>query len=431
MHAVRPNAPREGNLDVHRPDRPPARSGAPCLPPRPAPPSRRPRMPSSTASRSSPPPVPAAATTSWRAPSQATLQKSGPRLQRPGDQRPRRRRHHRPRAVRTTARAAAQLIVTGLGMVGAIDVNKSPVSLDQAAPLARMTGEYQPLVVGADSPIKTLDDLAAMYKADPGSVSWGGFALGSPDHLVSAMTVKAFGRRREADELHRRRRRRRDAEPGARRPHHRRHRRLQRVRRADPDRRAPGARHLLAGAPSRRRHPDVQGAGLRRRAGQLARPADQGGPRPRTARRSTRRSARWCKSEAWRRSSKERGWVDMYQDSETFAAFLDEEQTRIGDPRRARPRRVAAVAAGLAVGRALPAYRVATGILEGLAACKLFSTGSEAPRSPALLASRWAFAGAPRPRSRPRSRHLRPGKRRRAPARARRDRTSTRSAPWS
>ena len=85
------------------------------------------------------------------------------------------------------------LIVTGLGMVGAIDVNKSPVSLDQAAPLARMTGEYQPLVVGADSPIKTLDDLAAMYKADPGSVSWGGFALGSPDHLVSAMTVKAFG----------------------------------------------------------------------------------------------------------------------------------------------------------------------------------------------------------------------------------------------
>ena len=85
------------------------------------------------------------------------------------------------------------LIVAGLGMVGAIDVNKSPVSLDQATPLARMTGEYQPLVVGADSPIKTLDDLAAMYKADPGSVTWGGFALGSPDHLVSAMTVKAFG----------------------------------------------------------------------------------------------------------------------------------------------------------------------------------------------------------------------------------------------
>lgn len=87
----------------------------------------------------------------------------------------------------------AQVLVAGLGMVGAITVNKSPVTLEQVTPLALLTGEYQPLVVAAASPIKTLDDLAAMYKADPGSVTWGGFALGSPDHLVSAMTVKAMG----------------------------------------------------------------------------------------------------------------------------------------------------------------------------------------------------------------------------------------------
>lgn len=86
-----------------------------------------------------------------------------------------------------------RMLVAGLGMIGAIKVNASPVSLDQTTPLARLTGEYQPLVVGADSPIKSLADLKAMYEADPGSVSWGGFALGSPDHLVSAMTVKAFG----------------------------------------------------------------------------------------------------------------------------------------------------------------------------------------------------------------------------------------------
>lgn len=84
-------------------------------------------------------------------------------------------------------------LTIGLGMVGAVRVNNSPVTLDQVAPLARMTGEYQPLIVAADSPIKTLDDLKAMYAADPGSVSWGGFALGSPDHLISAMTVKAMG----------------------------------------------------------------------------------------------------------------------------------------------------------------------------------------------------------------------------------------------
>lgn len=85
------------------------------------------------------------------------------------------------------------VMVAGLGMLGAIRVNASPVSLAETTPLARLTGEYQPLVVGASSPIKSLDDLKAMYAADPGSVSWGGFALGSPDHLVSAMTVKAFG----------------------------------------------------------------------------------------------------------------------------------------------------------------------------------------------------------------------------------------------
>ena len=85
------------------------------------------------------------------------------------------------------------LLVTGLGMIGAIAINKSPVTLDQVKPLARLTGEYQPLVVAADSPIKSLADLVAQFKADPGSVSWGGFALGSPDHILSALIVQAVG----------------------------------------------------------------------------------------------------------------------------------------------------------------------------------------------------------------------------------------------
>ena len=83
--------------------------------------------------------------------------------------------------------------MVGLGLVGATLTNKSPVTLEQVAPMARLTGEYQPLVVAADSPIKTLDDLIAKFKADPGSVSWGGFALGSPDHILSALIVQAAG----------------------------------------------------------------------------------------------------------------------------------------------------------------------------------------------------------------------------------------------
>ena len=85
------------------------------------------------------------------------------------------------------------LLVAGLGMVGAIAINKSPVTLDQVQPLARLTGEFQPLVVAADSPIKSVNDLLAQFKADPGSVSWGGFALGSPDHILCALIVKAAG----------------------------------------------------------------------------------------------------------------------------------------------------------------------------------------------------------------------------------------------
>jgi len=85
------------------------------------------------------------------------------------------------------------LMITGLGMIGATLINKSPVSLDQVTPLARLTGEYQPIIVSAESPLRTLDDLIAKFKADPGSVSWGGFAVGSPDHILYALIVKAVG----------------------------------------------------------------------------------------------------------------------------------------------------------------------------------------------------------------------------------------------
>ena len=93
----------------------------------------------------------------------------------------------------TGKKRGINLMVAGLGLVGAIKINKSPITLDQITPLARLTGEYQPLVVSPDSGIKSLVELANRFKAHPGSVSWGGFALGSPDHLLSAMTVKAFG----------------------------------------------------------------------------------------------------------------------------------------------------------------------------------------------------------------------------------------------
>ena len=85
------------------------------------------------------------------------------------------------------------LLVAGLGLVGATFINKAPVTLEQVAPLARLQGEYQPLFVAANSPIKTVKDLLAKFTENPGSVSWGGSAPGSPDHLLSGLVVKAGG----------------------------------------------------------------------------------------------------------------------------------------------------------------------------------------------------------------------------------------------
>src|SRR6476659_1025843 len=67
-----------------------------------------------------------------------------------------------------------QLMVMGYVMVGALLTNKSPVTLDQTTPIARLTAEYEALVVPADSPIKNAKELAAAVKADPAKVTWAG-----------------------------------------------------------------------------------------------------------------------------------------------------------------------------------------------------------------------------------------------------------------
>jgi putative tricarboxylic transport membrane protein len=84
----------------------------------------------------------------------------------------------RPMAIR------AQLIVGGYVMVGAILTNASPVTLDQITPIARLTGEYEAIVVPAASDIKDMAGLVAKLKADPGAVSWAGGSAGGTDHIA-------------------------------------------------------------------------------------------------------------------------------------------------------------------------------------------------------------------------------------------------------
>jgi putative tricarboxylic transport membrane protein len=86
-----------------------------------------------------------------------------------------------------------QLMVNGFVMVGALLTNRSPVTLDQVTPIARLTEETQVVVVPANSPIKNAKDLAAAVKADVAKVTWAGGSAGGTDHITAALFAKAAG----------------------------------------------------------------------------------------------------------------------------------------------------------------------------------------------------------------------------------------------
>jgi putative tricarboxylic transport membrane protein len=85
------------------------------------------------------------------------------------------------------------IMIGGMVMVGGIIQNKSTVDLTMVTPLARLTEEYLVIVVPANSPHKSIKDLAAAFKANPGSVSWGGGSAGGTDHILAGFIAKASG----------------------------------------------------------------------------------------------------------------------------------------------------------------------------------------------------------------------------------------------
>ncbi|GAA3564935.1 tripartite tricarboxylate transporter substrate binding protein [Nonomuraea rosea] len=85
------------------------------------------------------------------------------------------------------------LMTMGLVMVGAIEQNKSKVTLSETTPIAKLTEEYELLVVPAASPYKTLADLVTAWKADPKKISISGGSAGGTDHIVAGLMAKAAG----------------------------------------------------------------------------------------------------------------------------------------------------------------------------------------------------------------------------------------------
>lgn len=85
------------------------------------------------------------------------------------------------------------LMVMGAVMLGGIITAKPPVGLDRATPIARLTSEYNVFVLPANSPFKTMADVVAQLKKDPGSVKWGGGSRGSTEHIAAAMIAREVG----------------------------------------------------------------------------------------------------------------------------------------------------------------------------------------------------------------------------------------------
>src|SRR5688572_13411715 len=85
------------------------------------------------------------------------------------------------------------VMIGGMVMVGGIILNKSPVNLGQVTPIARLTSEWEVIVVPANSPHKTMADLVKALKDNPGKVAWGGGSAGGTDHILVGLIARAVG----------------------------------------------------------------------------------------------------------------------------------------------------------------------------------------------------------------------------------------------
>jgi putative tricarboxylic transport membrane protein len=86
-----------------------------------------------------------------------------------------------------------ELMTTGMIMVGAAVMNKSPVQLDQVTPLARLTTDYEVVVVPAESRYHTMQELADAMRRDLPAVSIAGGSAGGVEQILAGLMAKAAG----------------------------------------------------------------------------------------------------------------------------------------------------------------------------------------------------------------------------------------------
>ena len=99
-----------------------------------------------------------------------------------------------PRFVNQRKGQGNSLIVGGSVMVGAGITNKSPVTMRNVTPIARLTEEAGVIVVPTSGKIQGWKDFEAAIKANPKAVSVAGGSAGGTDHQLLGLVVKALGK---------------------------------------------------------------------------------------------------------------------------------------------------------------------------------------------------------------------------------------------
>jgi putative tricarboxylic transport membrane protein len=86
-----------------------------------------------------------------------------------------------------------RLMVSGLVMLGAIELNKSPVNMDRLTPIATLTAEWEAIAVRSDSKYQTFRQLIDEFKANPIAIKWGGGSAGGTDHMLVGLIAREAG----------------------------------------------------------------------------------------------------------------------------------------------------------------------------------------------------------------------------------------------
>lgn len=86
------------------------------------------------------------------------------------------------------------MMVMGLGVVGAVYTNRSEATPLKMTPIARLVEEQEGILVPADSPFRTVNELVDAWRKDPGGITvGGGSGNGGPDHLFPMQLADTIG----------------------------------------------------------------------------------------------------------------------------------------------------------------------------------------------------------------------------------------------